>query len=159
MDTISFSSRNTPCPPNCSGFSVIVLIKIVHGDKVYIWRLVPCFYHVLWSEKEAKRLKYKVVKRKHGSSSVSSRKFPRKLSKLGSSCPNFRAKTRLEMLATQASCWTNVNRLLGKIPNRNFLLLRIPCRLATLLPRKDERCVTTQKSARYACVGNVLDII
>ena len=107
-------------PANCSGFSVVVLIKIVHGDKVYIWRLVPCFYHVLWSEKEAERLKYKVMKRNQGSSSVSSRK----LSKLGRSRPNFRAKTRLEMLATQASCWTKVNRVLGKIPNRNFLLLR-----------------------------------
>ena len=127
----SFSSRNTPCPPSCSGFSVVVPIKIVHGDKVYIWRLVPCFYHVLRSEKEAERLKYKVMKRKQGCSSVSSRK----LSKLGSSRPNFRAKTRLEMLATQASCWTKVNRVLGKIPNRNFLLLRVPCRLATLLPR------------------------
>ena len=38
-------------------FSQAMLIKIVHGDKVYIWRLVTRFYHVLWSEKEAERPK------------------------------------------------------------------------------------------------------
>ena len=84
------------------------------------------------------------MKRKQGSSSVSSRK----LSKLGSSRSNFRAITRLETLATQASCWTKINRVFGAKSAAGISC----CRLATLLPRKDERCVTTQKTARYACV-------